>query len=66
LTGAWQGENGFSLQLSGEPLRSYTIEVSTNLTEWTTNTVKSTDGEGQLNHIDEGAIGQPVRFYRAW
>ena len=54
----------FHLNLLGENGRTYVIEASTNLQNWTpiyTNTVTG----GTLQFDDMGAAGVPVRFYRA-
>jgi hypothetical protein len=51
-------------QLSGDPARTYLVEGSTNLLEWTAlTTVQPVDGMADFNDPNSGSVG--FRFYRA-
>jgi len=56
-------QDGFQLQLRGEPYARYRIQTSTDLTEWEDLTVLS-DQAGDLRYTDTGATDSR-RFYRA-
>ena len=50
---------------SAAPGWSYAIDVSTNLTSWTTSTTLKIPTLGRTNYTDTNALLQPRRFYRA-
>jgi hypothetical protein len=51
--------------LSGQPSRSYVIEVSTNLVQWQALQTISTDATGQYTLLPGNPATSPRRFYRA-
>jgi Bacterial TSP3 repeat len=53
------------LVLSGQPSRTYVIEVSTNLVQWQTLQTISTDATGQYILRPANPATSPRRFYRA-
>ena len=64
LIGSINSSHGFTLQLIGQPARSYIIQGSTNLIEWIpllTNTLVT----GALNFTDSQNSNLPYRFYRS-
>ena len=54
----------FEFRLSGEPGRSYQIQVSTNLSNWTSSCV-ATNSSGTVMCQDAAATNSARRFYRA-
>lgn len=54
----------FMLRLSGESGRSYAIEATTNLTNWSSIRTNTASG-GYFDFLDTAAPGFPRRFYRA-
>lgn len=66
LTGKGFMQNGaFQLQLSAAPATVYTIEASTNLTNWSSLGSAQTDATGVLIFQDTNAAAFRSRFYRA-
>jgi len=57
--------NGFSLSLSGEPGVSYSLEVSSDLTNWLPLFSLTTGSNGALSFVDPAATNSLHRFYRA-
>jgi hypothetical protein len=56
---------GVTLRLTGVPLASYTVQVSTNLTTWTTLATATADGSGVYTVDDPTAPAEGAgRFYR--
>ena len=55
---------GPSFTLCGGPARTYVIEVSTNLTTWTTLRTVTTDAAGQYLFRPENPAQSPLGFYR--
>jgi hypothetical protein len=52
------------LHLEGQDDRNYAIEVSTNLNQWTALKTNNAS-DGSFDFLDNTAVGQPQRFYRA-
>jgi hypothetical protein len=60
------GNGPFQLTLSGIPLRSYQIQASTNLTNWSVlATLVNSNGNGVLQYSDPTATNFSCRFYRS-
>ncbi len=53
-----------SLRFSGTPNMSYTLEMSTNLINWTVRSNCVMQPSGLFQFIEPGLINPPVRFYR--
>jgi hypothetical protein len=54
-----------SVQFSGIPLRSYSIQTSTNLVNWTTVALRTADPNGQFALEQDPLAQRPVIFFRA-
>lgn len=52
------------LRLTGEANRTYVLDVTTDFQTWTPIKTNSPP-DGIFEYLDTGAIGQPLRFYRA-
>jgi hypothetical protein len=60
------GNGSFQFTLSGIPLRSYQIQASTNLTNWSVlTTLVNSNGNGVLQYSDPTATNFRRRFYRS-
>jgi hypothetical protein len=55
---------GFLLRVVGEPGRTYAVDATSDLATWTPLETNLTAG-GSFELLDEGAVGQPRRYYRA-
>jgi hypothetical protein len=53
-----------NLQFSGDEVRLYTIEASTDLAQWESLGTATSDGEGNFNFADDLTDGSPARYYR--
>lgn len=59
------GENAV-VRLTGEAETSYRIQGSSNLENWDDLSTRTTDAEGKLEYVDEAAVSQGRRYYRAY
>ncbi len=67
LTASPPLSNGsFPLQLSGDPNRTYVIQLTTNLTSWVTVFTNTTSTNGTFDFTDDQSANSAVRFYRAF
>jgi hypothetical protein len=57
--------NGYKFSLTGETNRNYVIQVSTNLTAWTSVSTNFVPGSGSVTLFDTLAGASKDRFYRA-
>ena len=57
--------NGYQFSLTGETNRDYVIQVSTNLTTWTSVSTNLVPGSGSVTLFDTAAGASKYRFYRA-
>lgn len=55
---------GFRALLSGEPDRTYRIEVSEDLVAWAPLTEVRADAQGRFEFLDPADGGRAARFYR--
>jgi hypothetical protein len=53
-----------TLQFSGDQTRSYSIQASSDLAQWTDIGTASFTGSGSFSFTDPASIEVPVRFYR--
>ncbi len=56
---------GMMLSLNGPADRTYDLQASTNLRDWTVIGVVSLDDFGEFDFVDPAAANFPMRFYRA-
>ncbi len=56
--------HGFHALLAGDPERTYRIEASENLVDWTPLVEVRADAEGRFEFRDPEAVGRAARFYR--
>jgi len=56
---------GFSFLLTGAPLATYVIQVSTNLANWNPVATNAVPPSGLLSITDSNAAAFPARYYRA-
>ena len=54
-----------SFTLTGTPGITYTVEISTNLANWTVRSNCTIPGDGLFQFLEPNAASPPVRFYRA-
>ncbi|MDB6025493.1 MAG: LamG domain protein jellyroll fold domain protein [Verrucomicrobiales bacterium] len=59
-----QTNGPFRLQFSGNPGWNYSLQISTNLIDWVTQTNLAAGTNGLFEFIDSNVINRPVRFYR--
>lgn len=59
------GGSPFRLQLSGDPNRTYVIQVTTNLMSWSPIFTNLTGASGTFEFTDNQSTNAPQRFYRA-
>jgi hypothetical protein len=58
-------DNGQShLQFSADPVRTYGIEASTNLVDWTEIGTADDNGDGNFTYDDADSSSEPTRYYR--
>jgi subtilisin family serine protease len=58
--------NAVQIILCGEPNRSYIIEATTNVTQWTAVFTNTTAADGTFIFTDNSWLDHPRRFYRAF
>src|SRR5207244_12915859 len=59
------GERPFEMRLSGSPNQTYVIELTTNLTSWSSVYTNTTSASGLLDFTDNQSTNSAQRFYRA-
>lgn len=61
---AWNATGGAVLQFVGDNTKSYVIEVSSDMVNWTALATCKTDAAGDVEFVDADASKRPLRFYR--
>ena len=65
LAGGWLEAGSFQVSLTGEPLRVYVIECSTNFAVWVGIFTNVVSASGTLDYLDSESAQSRTRFYRA-
>ncbi len=65
LAGGWLEAGSFQVSLTGEPLRVYVIECSTNFADWVGIFTNVVSASGTLDYLDSESAQSRTRFYRA-